>query len=109
MLKEAAADGGLLMRLPHIEEVAHKPGDILPALDILGTALTVKGEGLLIKSAVVARFAQMITRLAGEPGQGLSQRLLFGVDADNILVAEQKPLAQLGGEHFEFGLQNMGA
>ena len=109
MLEEAAADGGLLMRLPHIEEVAHDAGHILPAADLLGAAFFVQAEGLLVEGGVVAGFTQMVPGLTGELGQHFDHPFLPGLHPGDILVAQLESSEQLGGEHLQFGFENMRA
>ena len=109
MLEEAAADGGLLMRLPHIEEIAHDAGNILPAADVLGAALFVQPEGLLVEGGVVARFTQMIPGLTGELGQHFDHPFLPGLHPGDVLVAQLESFEHLGGEHLQFGFENMRA
>lgn len=97
------------MCLPHIEEIVHAAGDILPALDVLGTAFFVEPEGLLIERGVVAGLAQMIPGLPCKLGEHFQHPGLVRLNPGDVLIAQVEALEQFGGEDFELGFENVGA
>lgn len=109
MLQESATDGSLLMRLPHIEEITHDAGNILPAADLLRSAFFIEPERLLIERGIIAGFTQMVAGLAGELRHGLEHPLLFGINLGSVAVPNIESFEQFGSEHFQLGFENMGA
>ena len=97
MLQEAAPDSGLSMRLPHIEKITQDPADILPAADVLGPALLVEPEGLLVNGGIVTRFTKMITGLAGQLRHCFENLVLLSRHFGDVAVTNIESLQQLGG------------